>query len=180
MKKPIGKVGTILIVVATVILAGVAVFTAFRLYDLRQQTVAPNAPSSNPKAESVSPTPVSACSMSFIISAESSPTPTPTGSSTPTPTASATPTPTSSGEPNSCGGTCGSNSNCASGYYCYNGYCRNPSCPEDTDCVCPGSTTTTSASPTEASLPQSGTNWPTFAGVGLGILIVFGSILLAI
>lgn len=51
MKKPIGKLGTTLIILATVILAGVAIFTAFRLYQLRQQPVAPNVPSSLPKAE---------------------------------------------------------------------------------------------------------------------------------
>ncbi len=50
MKKPIGKLGTTLIILATVILAGVAIFTAFRLYQLRQQPVAPNVPSSEPKA----------------------------------------------------------------------------------------------------------------------------------
>lgn len=175
MKKPIGKVGTILIIIATVILAGVAIFTAFRLYQLRETTVAPNAPSSNPKAL----TPLVGCSLSFTIStitpsptSTPSATPTATGSSTPSPT----PTPTSSGEPNSCGGTCGSNSNCGSGYYCYNGYCRNPNCPEDTDCTCGTATPTATA----AALPQSGTNWPTLTGIGLGIIILFGSILLVI
>jgi hypothetical protein len=44
---------------------------------------------------------------------------------------SATPVP---GEPNSCNGTCGSNYNCKSGLYCYNGYCRNPKNPESTSC----------------------------------------------
>lgn len=54
-----------------------------------------------------------------------------------------TPTPTEDtggtdipGEPNSCGGTCGSNYNCQSGLFCYGGYCRNPSCPSDSDCNC--------------------------------------------
>ncbi len=51
MKKPVGKIGTVLIIIATVILAGVAVFTAYRLYQLRQQPVAPNVPSSYPKAD---------------------------------------------------------------------------------------------------------------------------------
>jgi hypothetical protein len=50
MKKSIGKLGTILIIIATIILAGIAIFTAYRLYQLRQQSVAPNAPSSIPKA----------------------------------------------------------------------------------------------------------------------------------
>lgn len=60
----------------------------------------------------------------LTFSSDSSPTNSPT--STPAP-----------GEPNSCGGTCGSDSNCKSGYYCYSGRCRNPSCPTTTNCVCP-------------------------------------------
>lgn len=40
------------------------------------------------------------------------------------------------GEPNSCGGTCGSNFNCKANLYCYQGYCRNPICSDKTDCNC--------------------------------------------
>jgi hypothetical protein len=40
------------------------------------------------------------------------------------------------GNPNSCGGTCGSNSNCQTNYVCFNGYCRNPYCTSVTDCNC--------------------------------------------
>lgn len=40
------------------------------------------------------------------------------------------------GEPNSCGGTCGSNNNCLANYFCYEGFCRNPVCASDTDCNC--------------------------------------------
>lgn len=40
------------------------------------------------------------------------------------------------GEPNSCGGTCGSNSNCKANYYCFEGYCRAPLCPTQGDCDC--------------------------------------------
>jgi len=50
--------------------------------------------------------------------------------------ATASPTPTQD-EPNSCGGTCGSNYNCKAEFFCYQGYCRNPACQTDTDCVCP-------------------------------------------
>jgi len=53
MKKSIGKFGTILIILVTVILAGVAIFTALRLYQLRQQPVAPNVPTSKPEAATV-------------------------------------------------------------------------------------------------------------------------------
>lgn len=44
------KVVTGLVVVATIILAGVAIFTALRLYDLRKEAVAPNVPGSEPFA----------------------------------------------------------------------------------------------------------------------------------
>ncbi len=46
------------------------------------------------------------------------------------------------GEPNFCGGTCGSNFNCQPNFFCYiengqtSGYCRNPICAQDTDCIC--------------------------------------------
>jgi len=51
------------------------------------------------------------------------------------------PTPTGTpifiaGEPNSCGGTCGSNYNCKANLYCYQGFCRNPNCKTSTDCSC--------------------------------------------
>src|SRR3989344_1490719 len=45
-----GKFTTALVVVATVILAGVAIFTALRLYQLRQESVSPGSPESAPFA----------------------------------------------------------------------------------------------------------------------------------
>jgi len=42
---------TTLIIVATLILAGIAIFTAVRLYQLRQEAVAPTAPTSEPAAK---------------------------------------------------------------------------------------------------------------------------------
>jgi hypothetical protein len=45
-------------------------------------------------------------------------------------------------DPNSCDGTCGSNYNCKSQYYCYQGFCRNPACPTSTNCVCTTANTT--------------------------------------
>ena len=53
--------GTVIILVFTVILAGVAIFTALRLYQLRSQPVAPNVPSSIPRAAE------NACTLSFTI-----------------------------------------------------------------------------------------------------------------
>lgn len=46
------------------------------------------------------------------------------------------------GEPNFCGGTCGSNYNCQANFFCFEGFCRNPICSTDTDCVCDIATST--------------------------------------
>jgi len=73
-------------------------------------------------------------------------TPIPTATDTPLPTNTPTVTPTPTNlsntydNPNSCNGTCGSNSNCQANYFCYNGYCRNPLYPNDASC---GQTTPT-------------------------------------
>lgn len=176
------KIATIGIIIATLILAGVAVFTAVRLYQLRQEAVAPTAPTSKPKAQEV---PIACTALAFTLGQTPTPTPTatPTGSSTPTPTGTATttPTPTSSGVPNPCNGTCGSNSNCNSGLFCYQGYCRNSSCPSQTSCSCPGtSTTTPTPTTTQPSLPDAGTSLPTIFGIGLGSLLLIGAIILAL
>lgn len=45
-----GKFFTVLTVIVTVILAGVAIFTAVRLYQLRQESVSPASPESEPSA----------------------------------------------------------------------------------------------------------------------------------
>lgn len=92
-----GKFATGVVVIATVILAGVAIFTALRLYQLRQVPVAPNAPT-KPKAAAL---PVACQLLTFTLS-ENSPTITPTGFSataTLTPTAISTNTPTPTDEP---------------------------------------------------------------------------------
>jgi hypothetical protein len=172
-----GKFATVIILLATFILAGVAIFTAIRLYQLRQQPVAPNVPSSKPKAQEVT-----TCSLTFTINVSSptgSPTASPTGSPTGSPTATPTGSPSPSGSPNSCNGTCGSNANCQSNYVCYQGFCRNPSCTSNTSCTCPDTPAPT-ATPGQPELPQSGTDWPTYAGIGLGIFVILASILLAI
>lgn len=323
------KIATIGIIIATIILAGVAVFTAVRLYQLRQEAVAPTAPTSKPKAQETSTTSCNA--LSFVLGSTPTPTPTATpistgvscaskkayfaadsdttisdknfdfslggeisnngnakrgdsiifvititetnskkayttsdalssrlqfvnyastdncsvnstthvvscpgtdtgrtdvkiklktkvlenatlgelvntasiavGEETPTncritlvvttPAPTATPT-NPPGEPNSCGGTCGSNYNCQSGLFCYSGFCRNPSCPTQTSCSCPRGTATPTATPkltstprltptpTQASLPDAGTSLPTIFGIGIGTLLLIGAIILAL
>lgn len=175
-----GKIATAIIILATLVLAGIAIFTAIRLYQLRSQPVAPNVPTSFPKAAEIAPK----CSLSFTLamataSPTGSPTSSPTGSPTASPTGSptASPTGTPAPTPNSCGGTCGSNFNCASNLICYQGFCRNPSCTASTNCVCSGTPGPTATPPT---LPQSGTDWPTMVGAGIGIFTILGALLLAI
>lgn len=58
------------------------------------------------------------------------------------------------GEPNSCGGTCGSNYNCKANLYCYKGYCRNPLCSYKTDCNCTTATISPTATPAATVTPS--------------------------
>lgn len=55
------------------------------------------------------------------------------------------------GEPNFCGGTCGSNYNCQANFFCFEGYCRNPICSSDVDCICNIATATPSITATSKS-----------------------------
>lgn len=86
----------------------------------------------------------------FGQTATATPTATATSTASPSPTPTATPT-EAPGEPNSCGGTCGSNYNCKANLYCYQGFCRNPICSEDTDCDCIMATATPTVKSTTAS-----------------------------
>jgi hypothetical protein len=124
------------------------------------------------------------------------PTTTTTPSITTTPNPNATNTPTSSPTPttqsssgssttNSCGGTCGSNNNCNGDLFCNTntnpGYCRNPQCPDSTNCNCGSNPTPTTAQSSTTSsgsstLPQSGASLPTLIVGTLGIILVVGSI----
>jgi hypothetical protein len=62
------------------------------------------------------------------------------------------------GEPNSCGGTCGSNYNCKAEFFCYSGFCRNPFCKTQVNCICPTATPTpkktTTPRPLASATPQ--------------------------
>ena len=89
MKEFITKnLSSMLIGLATVVLGGVAIFTAYRLYQLRTEPVAPTAPQSFPQAEEENI--VSCQQLTFSIQE----TPTPTGTLTPSLTPTATQTPT--------------------------------------------------------------------------------------
>src|SRR3972149_11281342 len=104
---------TVLTIAGSLILAVVAVFTAIRLYQLRQRAVAPTPPE-KPFAEEVSPSPTvtptvpsiqlppasEQCQVTFEIGGPPpTETPTPTLTSTPSPTPTNTPTPTKTPTP---------------------------------------------------------------------------------
>lgn len=184
------KFTTIAIIITTIVLAGVAVFTALRLYQTRQTAVAPNVPSSKPQAAANQ-----VCKLSFTITEGPTTTPTvtptvtptttATGSgsptATPTVTATATATPTATANPQ-CNNSCTLNTDCPNGLMCYitsgntTGNCRNTSCLSESDCLCPVPTTT---STTQPQLPDAGVSWPTILGTSLGAFVLLGSLLLA-
>lgn len=149
------KFVTIGIIIATLVLAGVAVFTAVRLYQLRQEVVAPTAPTSKPKAQEA---PKACTSLAFTLST-STPTPTPTVSPTVTPTPTGIPTSTPTGTP---------------------GVTPTPT-PVSTATPGPTSTPIAGATPTqEAALPDAGISFPTIFGIGLGTILLIGALLLAL
>jgi hypothetical protein len=105
------RIVTILIVIATIALAGVAVFTAIRLYQLRQEPVAPTAPTSKPKAVAA---PIGCTALTFTLTTPEGP---------------------------SCYETCTETpDNCPSGLECQTIggelLCVDPDCPEEEDCTC--------------------------------------------
>jgi len=147
---------TVLIIIATIVLAGIAMFTAFRLYQLRQKAVAPTVPESRPAAEEL-PAPVPDCTLTFAFAATPTPTATPTGSPSPTPTATPaeSPTPTPTATPTS-----------------------TPS-PSPTVTPSPGVIPTPSPTPAPE-LPEAGINLPTICGLGIGALLLIISLILAL
>lgn len=135
---------TLIISVVTFVLAGIAIFTALKLYQLGQQPVAPNVPGSKPQAHDL--TNPSCNAFTFAI-ATPTPTPTPTPTVTPTPTPSPTPSPSPSPVPQ-CSSSCSVDSDCPSSMTCYVGVCRNPSCNTETSCICATPTPTPTETPT--------------------------------
>jgi len=139
----------------TFLLTLIAIITAIKLYQLRQQSITPISPSSKPVAVS------SQCVLNFSLAASPPPTSTPTPTVTPmvTPTHTPTPTPTTTPIATStpttiatatptprqeqkvgCFQECTTDDSCESGLRClsYSGTkrCFNPSCSGETDCVC--------------------------------------------
>jgi hypothetical protein len=53
---------------------------------------------------------------------------------------------TTTTETKACAGGCATNGECSAGLFCYLGFCRNPACQTDADCVCPTAVPTKKAS----------------------------------
>lgn len=161
-----GRLITWFVVLFTLVLAGVAIFTAVKLYQQRQVSVAPTAPTSIPRAAETT-TQTTACqTTSFSITASKCGDACTTNTDCPTDhtcssnkcvlssclVAGATCDTTNCTQvtPASCNNTCDANTPCSSGLTCVSGACRNPSCTAQTGCVCATPTPTPTPAPTAA------------------------------
>ena len=174
------KGATILVVVATVILAGVAVFTALRLYQVRQESVSPAVPESEPAAGFREPTPgakLKHCtSLIFALTTETptptlpqstaTPTPTTIVTSTPTPRNTTTPTPESTSTPTPTTPVGGPSTTIT------------PT-PTDVSATNTPVAPTTTTILTEPELPPAGVGMPTLIAGAIGGLLILLSLALA-
>lgn len=198
----------ILIGFSTIILGTIAILTALRMYQAGNNPVAPNAPESQPAAQTLptaTPTPTtSTCLLTFNLTLPTvtlTPTPTRNPSATPTPTSNplATPTPTlnPSATPKaivtptplaSCYHTCTNDSDCEGNLTCLtvagSKKCVKTQCPDEQDCICPvvqGPTPTPvpTKAVAEEALPEAGTDFPTLALFAGGLILILIPLLLA-
>ncbi|OGM31100.1 hypothetical protein A2803_05355 [Candidatus Woesebacteria bacterium RIFCSPHIGHO2_01_FULL_44_21] len=148
MKKNLLTLGYIIV---TLILAGVAIFIAVRLYQLRSEPVAPTAPESEPAAEAP---PTQSCEvLALNLTQAESLSPTTTATATATATASPTPTSTSTSSPTSQ--------------------------PTSTPTPASSQIAQATATPTIPSdVPVTGISLPAILGLGLGVLLILGALAL--
>lgn len=197
----------ILIGLSTIILGTIAILTAIKMYQAGNKPVAPNAPESQPAAQTLptaTPTPASTCLLTFNLtvptgtptptptrnpSATPTPTPNPSATPTPTPNPSATPNPTATPiPPASCYHTCTNDADCESNLTCLtvagSKKCVKTQCPDERDCICPvAQGPTPTPIPTKAvveeALPEAGTDLPTLALFAGGLILILVPLLLA-
>jgi len=189
----------------TVVLAVVAIGTAWKLYQAGSEPVAPTAPASVPKAQeepTATPVPEEPCVLEFEV---------PSGTPTPTPTISVP----------ECWDEC--TDECSGDLVCQEvdgtDRCVNEDCPEEEDCECPGTTptptptgtvtptptpgptgtptpgptatptptspppppgTTPTPTPTPVELPEAGISLPTIGALLGGLLLITLSVILAL
>lgn len=114
-------IGTFLAVFLVAGVAG-AIYISWRLG--QPGPVAPNVPQIKPQASE--PTVTAACNLTFTVAALPPPPPPPPSPPPPPPPAL-----------KSCNETCTVNGDCMAGFVCAGGNCRNPSCINQSSCVCP-------------------------------------------
>jgi outer membrane biosynthesis protein TonB len=177
LKSNMGNKKTIITVITLVIFAVVTVFIAMRLYQLRQQSVAPNAPESKPKADVI---PISCQILTFSLSPTFTPTPTPTAAPTrtPTPTPTAAPTRTPTPTPTAAPTTQPTATSTPTPEL------TSTPTPELTSTPTPTprqTATATPNSPTQTpSLPDAGISTPTTLGIIIGVALIIISLALAL
>ena len=164
------KLATILILTATVLLAGVALFTAVKLYQIGQEdlslkkdegerVLAPDTQKEIPFIAQQEGAGV--CELTFNIGGEPSPSP----SDEPSPTPSEEPSQDPSPNPE-CWEECNpSDNDCSGSLECQNvsgvNRCVNPSCSTESDCQCPGTSSSPSPTPGSSTPPTGGVVPPT-------------------
>lgn len=155
MKK---KITTALIIFSTIIMAGIAIFSGTRLYKLRNTSISPVIPESQPvaQASNTSPCEVLAFSVSGPVSTPTS-TPTPT---IPAATSTSTPTPTTTQS--------------------QQGSSSAPSAQESEDAPTDSLIAQTSPTISQETLPSAGVGFPTILLSTTGIFIIFIAIIFAI
>ena len=133
----------LILIIATIVLGAVAIFTGVKIYQLREEPVAPTQPKGVTEQ----------CRLVLDIPA-------------PTSTPTATPTPTPIPE---CWQICVNDDNCPQDLVCQavneEKRCVNPECPEEKNCQCPAptATPTPTLTPTPTSIPPTTTPQPTTA-----------------
>ena len=147
----------LILIIVTIVLGAVAIFTGVKIYQSREEPVAPTQPKGVTEQ----------CRLVLDIPAPTSaPTATPTPTPTPTPTLTPMPTPTPIPE---CWQICVNDDNCPQDLACQTvneeKRCVNPECPEEKDCQCPvpTATPTPTLTPTLTSIPPTATPQPTTA-----------------
>lgn len=180
---------TIAVSLATLLLAGVAIYTGIKLWQLSRKPTAPAVTKEEqtvpPAIMQVEPGPCEGnegCQISFYLKPR--PTNTPGPSPTPGPSATPTPGPTSTPEPGptntpgpeptgtpvpGCFDDCIDLDDCVNNLTCIDRHCVNAECPAETDCDC-----SVSATSTVPPIPAAGISAPTaILGIsGLLLLLV--------
>jgi hypothetical protein len=168
------KFVTALVVTATILLAGVAIFTAVRLYQSRYTAIAPTAPSETGATYNPSPTPGACQALTFTLT-QGTPTGTPTGTVTQTPTKTPTPTVTATGTP-----SVTPTSSVTTTVTTTNSPTPTTTSTTSTNTPTNAPTQIAQASPTGSTLPDAGVGIPTMFAVMLGILVLGLSIVLVL